>query len=341
MAVDLILTMSQFFSKAKSGGSPSKMLVLGNQAADLDSFVSALALSLLLGPEHTAIINCNRIHFPLRTEITWLLSHLSYAPPMNFIDDERIMGLMNDPSESIILVDFNALPNSDRVVQIYDHHHDEEMHKLASPRVITNVGSCTTLIAELYQAKNIHPEEKLARLMCAAILLDTVNLDPAYNRVTDRDLAMFEYLDRGSVGDQTVFFQNIERYVNEGYLWGRAKADIGHLNTGQLLIKDYKQWDRLGISSVTGLSLEANLTAREGFQEAIDALIKDRDLSLFCLMTGCNHGYDRGFERELLLFGKDARRVAELIREELKLEEAGESIHLMFNQRNLSARYGN
>ena len=92
------------------------------------------------------------------------------------------------------------------------------MHKSTTPRVITPVGSCTTLIAELYKAKDMHPEEKLAKLMCAAILLDTVNLDPIFKRVTDRDLAMFAYLSKstsgeeGLVGNQTKFFQMIERF---------------------------------------------------------------------------------------------------------------------------------
>jgi inorganic pyrophosphatase/exopolyphosphatase len=86
------------------------------------------------------------------------------------------------------------------------------MHQTCVPRVITEAGSCTTLIAELYQEKGIHPEEKLAKLMIAAILLDTVNLDPVYNRVTDRDLAMFGYLNQnGIVLDQTEYFQMIER----------------------------------------------------------------------------------------------------------------------------------
>jgi inorganic pyrophosphatase/exopolyphosphatase len=87
------------------------------------------------------------------------------------------------------------------------------MHRSTSPRVISPVGSCTTLIAELYQAKDIHPEPKLAKFMCAAILLDTVNLDPVFKRVTDRDLAMFTYLGgEDCVGDRTAFFQLIERY---------------------------------------------------------------------------------------------------------------------------------
>jgi inorganic pyrophosphatase/exopolyphosphatase len=118
-----------------------------------------------------------------------------------------------------------------------------------------------------------------------------------------------------------------------------AKADIGHLNTGQLLIKDYKQWEKLGISSVTGLSLASNLTKRVGFKDAVDAFVKERDLELFCLMTGCNHGDARGFERELLLVGKDAEKVVEMIREELKLEGGGDPSILLFNQRNLSARF--
>jgi inorganic pyrophosphatase/exopolyphosphatase len=122
-----------------------------------------------------------------------------------------------------------------------------------------------------------------------------------------------------------------------GLIGGRAKADIGHLNTTQLLIKDYKQWDRLGISSVTGLSLASELIKRAGFLEAIEEYVEERELGLFCLMTGCSQ--EGCFERELLLVGNDAKRVVELIRGELELEDVAGSNILMFNQRNLSARY--
>jgi inorganic pyrophosphatase/exopolyphosphatase len=117
------------------------MFVLGNQAADLDSFVSALALSLLLGPEYTAVINCKRIDFPLRTEVKWLLDHLDYHPTLHFIDDEITANIMQSSSESIILVDFNFLPGfpDSRIIGIYGKITESNLQIIMSTKECTDL----------------------------------------------------------------------------------------------------------------------------------------------------------------------------------------------------------
>lgn len=105
----------------------------------------------------------------------------------------------------------------------------------------------------------------------------------------------------------------------------------------QLLIKDYKQWDTLGIASVSGLSLEKDLSLRREFKTILETFSLERGLVLFCIMTAFTHQDSRGFQRELLLLGEQADRVTELIKDDLQLELTSESPEKIFLQRNLSA----
>jgi len=89
-----------------------------------------------------------------------------------------------------VLVDHNRLAVSqekyeESVIEIVDHHKDESRCKNAKndKRNIEMVGSCATLVAEklLKGAPSLVTKIE-ARVLLAPILLDTVNLDPKYEK---------------------------------------------------------------------------------------------------------------------------------------------------------------
>ena len=81
----------------------------------------------------------------------------------------------------VVLVDHNeasqSVPGLDEadILEIIDHHRLADI-QTTNPIYVRNepVGSTNTIIASMYQDKGLMPSEKLAGMMAAAILSDTV-----------------------------------------------------------------------------------------------------------------------------------------------------------------------
>lgn len=85
-------------------------------------------------------------------------------------------------------------------------------------KTIEPVGSCSTLIAE--KILQIAPEildEQVTSLLLAAILLDTVNLDPRAGRKTDKDVQVVEQLKKYLKTDFTC--EELYLSVSKGIVW--------------------------------------------------------------------------------------------------------------------------
>jgi len=187
---------------------PTRNFVIGNDAGDADSIISAICLAFLEGK--TPIISISKDTFVYeRPEVEMLLdlAGISNASANNllFIEDlKMILGSSKDNEvRKLTLADHNAINDSlhkflhmIEVVEIVDHHTDENLYTDTCSGTMRNiafengkalVASTTTLIAEMLLKRTSNPPVSLSTLLLGVILLDSVNLDESIGKVTPRD----------------------------------------------------------------------------------------------------------------------------------------------------------
>jgi len=137
-------------------------------------------------------------------EITLSTRHRSY--PITDADG-KVAGtlsrfhLLRPKRKRVVLVDHNevaqSVPGLDQaeIIEIIDHHRLADV-QTGAPIYMRNepVGSTTTIIAGMYQERGIMPSPKLAGLMAAAIISDTVIFKSP--TCTERDRKMAERMAR-------------------------------------------------------------------------------------------------------------------------------------------------
>jgi len=263
-------------------------IIMGNEAADLDSMGSAVIYAYYKAMSASAddtrlyipMINIPREDFKLRTEAVFLFSHAGIKTDwLLFAEDVDLGALSQAGKLELVLVDHNKLASNQSnlersVVEIIDHHKDEQLYPKAT-RIIEPVGSAATLVAEALLKNPELLEEGSAVLLLGTILLDTVNLDPDAQRATEKDQKVVDALLTLSGADRTQLFDKLQD----------EKFNVSSLDSSDLLRKDYKQW-KLGnqnvgfasvLLSVNGwLKKDANLSsslATYASKHNLDALI--------------------------------------------------------------------
>jgi exopolyphosphatase len=234
-----------------------RRLVLGNEAADLDSMAAAVGCAYALSaarpdePVSVPVINIPRADYKLRTEAAYLFSAAGIpVESLTFADELDLERLAGVEGTEIVLVDHNVLAAGQQglaraVVGVIDHHKDEGGFADARPRIIEPVGSACTLVGEaLLGDAGAVVEPGLAKLLAGTILLDTVNLDPAAQRATPKDGAIVAQLLAICGADRDALFERLQF----------EKFNVASLDTVDLLRKDYKEYQlgavRCGIASV-------------------------------------------------------------------------------------------
>lgn len=285
-------------------------VVMGNEAADLDSMASAVCLAWQLarknrqaGTVFLPFIPILREDFRLRTEAAFLFSEAGLSETdLFFADDVNLEALGKNGTLRLVLVDHNKpgkayaayLPN---VAGVVDHHQDEGLFPELKARNIEPVGSACTLVAEkiLEDGMSDIPSD-VAVLLAGTILLDTVNLDPAAGRVTPKDEAMVSALLPIAGKSQQVLFDRLQF----------EKFNVASLSTFDLLRKDYKEYTagavRYGMSSVL-LSLESWKKKDSKLPEELKRYAESRKLSLLFVMNAYT---EPKFTRELVVYSPDS-----------------------------------
>ncbi|KAI9887359.1 MAG: Exopolyphosphatase [Watsoniomyces obsoletus] len=267
-----------------------------------------------------------------------------------------------------ILVDHNVLTGAlgdlyrDRVRGVIDHHEDEGViptDPTVEPRIVENAGSCASLVTNYLKdswdqlsSSTTSPkiedasiraalgadtfngiwDTQLAQLAWAAILVDTSKLT-SQHKTTDHDRKAVEYLESKIAGGA--------EHARDMFYWviNKAKKNIGHLSTADILRRDYKEWvgtdgRKLGISSVPrtlSWQVEHAGEANEAtaFIGALQRHAIERRLSVYAIMSASKSAQGN-LQRELLVWAPDlgsepgVRKFAEVGKEELGLVEWGE-----------------
>lgn len=300
-------TLGKYLLAAKQNVDACQLVVLGNEAADLDSMASSIAYGYLCqqvnsGLNALPVIPIPRADFALRTEAVYVFNEAEInLADLVFMDEIDLDSLLENAA--IVLVDHNKIATaleeySNTITGIIDHHKDEALYLDASPRIITTIGSTSSLVVEEFTKAGISISENLAILLGGTILLDTVNLTEEGGRVTDADRkAAAEILPLCPFSQQD-FFDSVQE----------AKFNVDGLSTNDFLRKDYKEWklgeSLLGIGSALlpvsdWVALDSNLAT--GFA----LFCKDRNLDLLLSMNAYSNP---DFRRDLVVFteSKDA-----------------------------------
>ncbi|KAG7926073.1 hypothetical protein KL925_003835 [Ogataea polymorpha] len=324
--------LMQFSSLLRNIAEKSRViLVTGNQSADMDSVVSAIAYSTLSSKSLVLpLINIPRQDFDLRRDIVYAMKHSDInVRDLIFLDDiENCWDQLAKVKVDLVLVDHNK-PQGDvvknlmeelgaRVVGIIDHHEDEKFFTDASPRIIQKSGSCVSLVLNHYKEQVARIDPKLAKLFLSPLAIDTSGLK---HRVEQVDKDAFELLlPKLQAGD--AFLQAWADELNA------AKQNVEGLSLRDLLRKDYKEYRTVGISSMV---VSLDYLSRFDVLAGLDSWIKERNLDIAIIMTSYN---DKKFHREMIFRGDPAkiRSLLGQIQEPLGLEPM-EKYPFSFEQR--------
>jgi len=192
--------------------------------------------------------------------------------------DGRVWGiatkshLIKSSPVKLILVDHNelaqAVPGAEKVevIEVIDHHRLGNFHTDTPIRFINQpLGSTCSLVATLYQQAGIKPEQKVAGLLLAGLLSDTVILKSPTTTETDRQL--IAWLEEYS-GLQH------QEFGNELFASGSPMASGAPAR--ELLLTDFKEYSAgdhlLGLGQVEVVNFHSfhQRSAEKGF---IDALV--------------------------------------------------------------------
>jgi exopolyphosphatase len=304
---DRVEKLNTYLTQARANvdNADAVAIVIGNEAADLDSMVSAILYGQLASacraPSASLVvpvINCPRGDFALRTEAVYLFAVLGIdLDALLFIDEINLKLLHRAGRLRLSLVDHNILCTDqamyvDAVEAIIDHHVDGGLCPQAKPRRIEPVGSAATLVAEaVLRDRPTLLDAGSATLLLGTILLDTVNLDPAAERVTTKDRAIAARLGEVAALDADDLFATLQA----------EKFNLSALGTEDLLRKDYKDWDTpsgiYGMSTVL-TSLENWINKDPDLVGGLDAFLRSRDLVCLVAMMAYTDT-DGRFHREL------------------------------------------
>ena len=203
-------------------------------------------------------------------------------------ENEHVVGtlsrfhLLNPRRKRVVLVDHNEASQSvvglDQVdiLEIIDHHRLADI-QTRQPISVRNepVGNTNTIITAMYQENGVMPSPRMAGLMAAAILSDTVMFKSP--TCTKRDIAMAERLAR-------IAKINLEELGKE--LYSVSGAD--DKSAEELFRTDYKQFHiadkNLGVSQITCVDASHLLTRKDEFMAVMSKLKKDMDFDDVILM---------------------------------------------------------
>ena len=202
-------------------------------------------------------------------------------------ENEKIVGiltryhLLSPRRKRVVLVDHNeaaqSVPGLEEadILEIIDHHRLADI-QTGNPIFVRNepVGSTNTIIASMFQDKGLIPSEKLAGMMAAAILSDTVMFKSP--TCTIRDIRTAERMAR---------IANVSLEVLGKKIFSDS---VNGKNATDLLYTDYKEFHIAGhdlaVSQITCLDSASMLSKKDELLEQMKEISDKTDASMVILM---------------------------------------------------------
>ncbi len=202
-------------------------------------------------------------------------------------ENEKVVGvltryhLLRPRRKRVVLVDHNEVSQSvpgleeAEILEIIDHHRLADI-QTTNPIYVRNepVGSTNTIIASMFQDKGLLPSEKMAGMMAAAIISDTVMFKSP--TCTEKDIRAAERMARIA----NISLEELGREIFSASLGSRTASD--------LLYADYKEFHiagyNLGVAQVTCVDSPKMLERKEEFLQLMRQGMEKDKLSMMILM---------------------------------------------------------
>ena len=202
-------------------------------------------------------------------------------------ENEKVVGvltryhLLRPRRKRVVLVDHNEISQSvpgleeADILEIIDHHRLADI-QTANPIYVRNepVGSTNTIIASMFQDRGLMPSPKLAGMMAAAIISDTVMFKSP--TCTDRDRRTAERMARIA----NVSLEELGREI--------FSASMGNKSAEELIRADYKEFHIAGhdlaVSQITCVDSPEMLNRKEEFLEVMGRIAKEKEFTMVVLM---------------------------------------------------------
>jgi len=202
-------------------------------------------------------------------------------------ENEKVVGvltryhLLRPRRKRVVLVDHNEAAQSvpgleeAEILEIIDHHRLADI-QTTNPIYVRNepVGSTNTIIASMFQDKGLMPSEKMAGMMAAAIISDTVMFKSP--TCTERDIRTAERMARIA----NVSLEELGRAIFSASLENRTAMD--------LLYSDYKDFHIAGydlaVAQVTCVDSPKMLERKDTFLALMQQAAEENKLSMVILM---------------------------------------------------------
>ena len=202
-------------------------------------------------------------------------------------ENEKVVGvltryhLLRPRRKRVVLVDHNEISQSvpgleeADIVEIIDHHRLADI-QTANPIYVRNepVGSTNTIIAGMFQDRGLMPTAKMAGLMAAAILSDTVMFKSP--TCTERDIRTAERMARIA----NVSLEELGQVI--------FSSSLEHKSADELFFSDYKTFhiagSDLAVAQVTCVDSEALLERKDEFMEIMAKTKQEKGFDMVLLM---------------------------------------------------------
>jgi len=189
--------------------------------------------------------------------------------------------LLRPRRKRVVLVDHNEVSQSvpgleeAEILEIIDHHRLADI-QTTNPIYVRNepVGSTNTIIAGMFQDRGLMPSEKMAGMMAAAILSDTVMFKSP--TCTERDIRTAERMARIA----NISLEELGKQIFSASTGGKTAKDLLH--------SDYKEFHiaghNLAVAQITCVDSPKMLERKEEFLELMRQIAEEKGFSMVILM---------------------------------------------------------
>lgn len=227
-------------------------------------------------------------------------------------EDNRYVGmisrrnLLNMGRKSVILVDHNERSqavdgiDSANILEIIDHHRLGSLETI-SPVYFRNqpLGCTATIIYKIYRENNVEIEPKIAGILCAAILSDTlIYRSPtctAQDKEAAKDLALLAGID-------------VDEFAKEMF---NAGSNLKNKTPEEIFVQDFKKFSAnditFGVGQINSMSKSELDEIGDKLISKLDSTCREQDVQmLFFMLTDIIN------ERtELLYYGYNSKELVE------------------------------
>lgn len=241
--------------------------IIGHRNPDTDTVCSAIAYQNLL---KTRNIEAKAFALgEINNETKFVLEkfQVDFPEVINNLPKDSEIILVDHNEEGQSIENFNDL----NVVEVIDHHKANIQTDKPIRIHIEPLGSSCSIIAKKFLAKNIEIPEKIASILMAGIVSDTLFFRSPTTTETDKELV--EKLNK------IAGIKNLENFSLKMF---DAKSDVKDLTTEELVKLDYKNFNfsghKIGIGVMETTNKDFGLERKEEIVEILKKIKEDDKL---------------------------------------------------------------